>query len=403
MKKRFSVVAVLALCLVTATVTYIFASSSAKNHYDAQLDKAYSDLAPFPKLLEIHSYVTQNYVGEIDEEQLLNGVYNGYFSGLGDRFSMYHTKEDMDEMNMTSDGKLVGIGVIVSYDIDDQSIYIRRIMPDSPAEKAGLKPDDQIISVNGIKVSEKTYSQCVDAVKGEEGTTLHIEVKRGDKVMDIELTRAGVRSRVVYLDYLENNIAYITISEFSGNAAGDFIECMKEAQAKNASGYVFDMRNNPGGDLEIICTILDYLLPEGPIIRVKDAAGNICFTRDSGKSCVDAPMTVLVNGNTASAAELFTAALRDYHKATIIGTQTFGKGTMQHIITLSDGTGIRLSCYYYDPPYGENYHGVGITPDIVLEQDEYYELRPYLLNETNDIQIKAAKEALLKIIEGENK
>lgn len=401
MKKRFSAAAVLALCLVTATVTYIFASNSARGYYNAQIDQAYSDLAPFTKLLEIHSYVTQNYVGEIDEERLLNGVYNGYFQGLGDRFSMYHTKEDMDEMTMTSDGKLVGIGVIVSYDLDDQSIYIRRIMPDSPAEKAGLQPGDQITAVDGVRVSEETYTQCVDAVKGEEGTSLNVEIKRGSETMNLDLTRAGVRSRVVYLDYLEGNIAYITISEFSGNAASDFIACMREAQSKKVSGYIFDMRSNPGGDLEIICTILDYLLPEGPIIRVKDAAGNICFTRDSGKSCVDAPMTVLVNESTASAAELFTAALRDYHKATIIGTTTYGKGTMQHIITLSDGTGVRLSCYYYDPPYGENYHGIGITPDIVLEQDEYYELRPYLLNETNDIQIKAAKDALAKIIEGE--
>jgi peptidase, S41 family len=402
MKKRFSTAAVLSLCAVAIVITYIFTASAAKNHYDAQLDKAYEDLAPFTKLLEINKYVTENYVGEIDEDALMEGVFDGYFAGLGDRFSMYHNKAEMDQLNMTADGKLVGIGVLASYDVDTPGIYIRRVMPDSPAEAAGIRENDVVTAVNGTVVTEETYGDCINAVRGEAGTSVTLTVLSGGKTTDVNVTRATVRSRNVFMNWLEGDIAFIQITEFSGNVATDFVSCMKEAETKGAKGYVFDMRGNPGGDLEIICTVLDYLLPEGPIIRVKNAAGNIVFTRDSGASCVNAPMTVLVDGNTASAAELFTAALRDYHKATIIGTTTFGKGTMQHIITLSDGSGIRLSCYYYDPPYGENYHGKGITPDIVLDQSDYYKLRPYLLNEENDIQIQAAKKELLKIIEGVN-
>ncbi len=401
MKKRFSIAAVVALCLITASITYIFTTTSAKNYYDSKLDQAYEGLTPFNKLLEIDSYVQNNYVGDIDEEALMNGIYAGYFAGLGDRFSMYHTKEEMKEFSMTSDGKLVGIGIIVNYDVDNECIYVRRIMPGSPAEKAGLRSGDLITAVENVAITPETYTNCVNMVKGEEGTTVNITVKRGSETFDAALIRSTVRSYNVFMEYLEGNIAYITINEFQGNTAADFIACMKEAQEKKVAGYVFDVRSNPGGDLEVICNVLDYLLPEGPIIRVKNAAGNIVFTRDSGASCVNAPMTVLVNENTASAAELFTAALRDYKKATIIGTKTFGKGTMQHIISLSDGSGVRLSCYYYDPPYGENYHGIGITPDVVIAQDEYYAMRPYLLNESNDIQIKAAKEELRKIIEGE--
>ena len=331
--------------------------------------------------------------GKVLPDDVKPYLLNAYFNAIPDPFTMYHTTEEMKELMTESEGRIYGIGVYVIYDIDANAMCVTHVMPDSPAEKAGIVPGDRITAVEGLAVSEETYNECIDRVKGELGTKVRVTVRRDGKETDIFPVRGEVRAKAVYSEYV-GDYAWVTIVEFSGLVAEDFEEAIKEAEKKGVKGYIFDMRDNPGGDLEIICSVLDRLLPKGPIVNIINSDGQKAYERSSDAKCVDKPMVVLCNGNTASAGELFTSALRDYEKATIIGTTTYGKGTMQNIITLSDGSGVRVSSHYYNPPFSENYHLRGITPDIVIENTEYMANRAYLRGTESDTQFTAAIEEL---------
>lgn len=236
-----------------------------------------------------------------------------------------------------------------------------------PRSRRACRWGDVIVKVGGLEVTADTYNTAVNDVAGEAGTELTVTILRNGETFERTLTRRLVRSEAVFLEMQDNHTALIRIYEFTGNAADDFIAAMEEAQKAGATGYVFDVRNNPGGDLGVIVRILDYLLPEGPIVRIIDASGEVVHTYTSDESEIQAPMVVLINENTASAAELFTSALLDYDKCVTVGQTTYGKGVMQNIITLPDGSGIRLTTHYYNPPYSDNYNGVGIPADYELE------------------------------------
>ncbi len=402
MKKRISILALVTFCIITAVVTFLCTSAFQRNAFKAQYNEYIDSFAPYNKFFEIDQYVRSNYVGEIDDDVLVETLCNAYFAGLGDRFSMYHSKEQMDEITLSGEGKLVGIGIVVAFDIDHDCFYVQRVMKDTPAEKSGMKIGDYISAVNGTQVNANNQNDCINLVaSGEEGSKVTLTLLRDGGTFDLEITREVVRAQDVFVDYLEDDIALVTIRSFEGNVAADFIAAMLEAEKKGIKGYIFDVRGNPGGDLQVICSVLDYILPEGPIIRVKNADGEIVYQPVSDSREMNSPIAVITNGSTASAAELFAAAVRDYEKGILVGKKTYGKGTMQHIIPLEDGSGIRLSCYYYDPPKGENYNGKGILPDINVELDEYQSTHMHLLNEHTDPQIKTAKEELLKIIKGD--
>ncbi len=331
--------------------------------------------------------------GTVDEKDIQTVLLNAYFNAIPDPFTMYHTPEEMEEFVTESEGKLYGIGVYVIYDIDAQAMCVTHVMPSSPAEKAGILPGDRLTEVEGLRVTEETYNECIERVKGELGTKVNIKLLRDGKEMTLYPVRGEVRAKAVYCEYI-GDYAWISIVEFSGLVAEDFEAAVNEAEKKGVKGYIFDMRDNPGGDLNIICSVLDRLLPKGPIVNIINYNGEKEYERTSDARSVDKPMVVLCNGNTASAGELFTSALKDYQKATIIGTTTYGKGTMQHIITLSDGSGMRVSSHYYNPPFSDNYHLKGITPDIVVEPSEYMVNRAYLRGTESDNQLTAAIEEL---------
>ena len=321
----------------------------------------------FDKLLEVDAYVRANFIGTVDYEKAMQYMLDGYMYALGDKYSVYHTAEEMQELTNESNGDLVGIGVRVMMDDETGGIRILNVMHDSPALEAGLQVGDVIVKVGDLEVTADTYNTAVNDVAGEAGTELTVTILRNGGTFERTLTRRLVRSEAVFLEMQDNHTALIRIYEFTGNAADDFIAAMEEAQKAGATGYVFDVRNNPGGDLGVIVRILDYLLPEGPIVRIIDASGEVVHTYTSDESEIQAPMVVLINENTASAAELFTSALLDYDKCVTVGQTTYGKGVMQNIITLPDGSGIRLTTHYYNPPYSDNYNGVGIPADYELE------------------------------------
>lgn len=372
--RKLSLTAVLLIvffaCLVTFMTTFVLLRSS----YEAKLG---GDIVSssgegesgidFDKLLEVDAYVRANFIGTVDYEKAMQYMLDGYMYALGDKYSVYHTAEEMQALTDESNGDLVGIGVRVMMDDETGGIRILNVMHDSPALETGLQVGDVIVKVVDLEVTADTYNTAVNDVAGEAGTELTVTILRNDETFERTLTRRLVRSEAVFLEMQENHTALIRIYEFTGNAADDFIAAMEEAQKAGATGYVFDVRNNPGGDLGVIVKILDYLLPEGPIVRIVDASGEVVHTYTSDESEIQAPMVVLINENTASAAELFTSALLDYDKCVTVGQTTYGKGVMQNIITLPDGSGIRLTTHYYNPPYSDNYNGVGIPADYELE------------------------------------
>lgn len=372
--RKLSLTAVLLIvffaCLVTFMTTFVLLRSS----YEAKLG---GDIVSssgegesgidFDKLLEVDAYVRANFIGTVDYEKAMQYMLDGYMYALGDKYSVYHTAEEMQALTDESNGDLVGIGVRVMMDDETGGIRILNVMHDSPALETGLQVGDVIVKVGDLEVTADTYNTAVNDVAGEAGTELTVTILRNDETFERTLTRRLVRSEAVFLEMQENHTALVRIYEFTGNAADDFIAAMEEAQKAGATGYVFDVRNNPGGDLGVIVRILDYLLPEGPIVRIIDASGEVVHTYTSDESEIQAPMVVLINENTASAAELFTSALLDYDKCVTVGQTTYGKGVMQNIITLPDGSGIRLTTHYYNPPYSDNYNGVGIPADYELE------------------------------------
>ena len=372
--RKLSLTAVLLIvffaCLVTFMTTFVLLRSSyeAKLGGDIVSSSGESESGiDFDKLLEVDAYVRANFIGTVDYEKAMQYMLDGYMYALGDKYSVYHTAEEMQELTNESNGDLVGIGVRVMMDDETGGIRILNVMHDSPARETGLQVGDVIVKVGGLEVTADPYNTAVNDVAGEAGTELTVTILRNGETFERTLTRRLVRSEAVFLEMQDNHTALIRIYEFTGNAADDFIAAMEDAQKAGATGYVFDVRNNPGGDLGVIVRILDYLLPEGPIVRIIDASGEVVHTYTSDESEIQAPMVVLINENTASAAELFTSALLDYDKCVTVGQTTYGKGVMQNIITLPDGSGIRLTTHYYNPPYSDNYNGVGIPADYELE------------------------------------
>jgi len=316
--------------------------------------------------------------------------------------------ERFKELMRDENADLVGIGILVIYNAEYGAIEIAGVMPDSPALEAGLLPGDLIVRVGDEYVSDLGYYVAIEKMRGEAGTVAEFTVMRpaGDGFFDeIEFTitrRHVTEQTVMYHRYLTEDgtvtdIGIIKILQFDAKTPQQFIAAVDELTREGVDKLVFDVRYNPGGELDSITEILDYLLPEGPIIRAVDRNGK-WDTIYSNASSIDLPMAVLVNGSTASAAELFTSALRDYGKAVVVGTRTFGKGTMQSVIPLDDGSAISISTRMYYPPFSDNYEGVGIAPDIVVEMaDEVKHINIYKINDWQDTQLQAAIEALMSL------
>lgn len=388
-KVSLSVAIFLALLLSVAVFISTFTVMYMQSRAAVNQQKA--ALAKYSKLDALLAYAEQNYVREFDETAAWNGIYTGLFAAIGDPYTTYLTQEDYQAYLADHSGQFVGIGVNVVFDPTTGSIYIYRVLADSPAERAGLQAGDRIVAVGDLLVNASTYTDAVNAVVGEENTVVSLTIRREDKTLTRSITRAAVRSQNVLYEQLENHIAYITILSFSDNSVCEQFEAaLKQAQTDGCTSYLFDLRNNPGGNLDVICKTLDLLLPEGPIVHIVSADGKTETRQSDAEHSLQAPMVVLCNGNTASAAELFTADLRDYGLATLVGDTTYGKGTMQTITRLSDGSAVKLTTRYYNPASNQSYDGVGIVPDIPISLSADEQSRFYMLTHEEDRQLQAA-------------
>ncbi len=347
------------------------------------------------KIKTIEEMIGVYYYGdEVTGEELQDGIYKGMVAALDDPYSEYYTVEELEDVMATNEGISYGIGAYISLHQTMEMPMISGVMEDSPAQAAGLREGDIIHEVNGESTQGYSLSKVVSLVKGEENTPVVLTIYREGEpdFLEIEAIRGKlIETETVQAAILEDtdNIGYLSITEFDGVTIDQFNEAMAELRASDMKGLILDLRSNPGGDLTAVVEVARRLLPEGLITYTEDKYGNRKEYKCDGEYEIEIPMVVLVNEYSASASELLAGAIKDYNKGTLIGTTTYGKGIVQRINQLEDGTAIKLTVSAYFTPNGINIHGTGVEPDIELEYD--YELAE---SEGIDNQVEKAIEVL---------
>lgn len=399
MSKKVSIGTVIVIAFLTALITFEITFVTVRRSDQSLLDEAVPAMDAYDKLTQVDAYYREYYVGEIDEEELMDGIIDGYIYGTGDKYAYYLDREEFAAAMQENSGEMVGIGVQVIY--SEGLIEVVMVMPDSPALEAGVMPGDFIVTVEGESVAEIGYYAAIDKMLGDEGTAVTFSVSRDGELINYSINRKKIDAVSVMSHVLESDptVGVVKILQFDLGTPDQFISACEELMAQGVTRFIFDVRYNPGGDLTSICAILDYLLPKGPIIRIVDNAEN-WEAEYSDAEHLDVPMCVLVNENTASAGELFSSALQDYSKeglidAKLVGTVTYGKGTMQSVIQLSDGSGFGISTNMYYPPFSDCYEGVGVVPDYSCEMDESLaNVNIYKIADADDTQLQMAVEVL---------
>ncbi len=323
------------------------------------------------KIETLQSIIEKNYLNDYSEEDLKNGLFKGLMEGLNDPYSVYYTQKEYDELAEDSEGVFEGIGAYLSQNPDTKVVTVTRPIPDSPAEKAGILAGDILVEVDGENVEGEDLNITVAKIRGKAGTKVKIGVRREgrDGVIRFDITRASVESMTVDSKMLDDKIGYIQIMEFDDVTHSQFMKAFTALKREEMKGLIIDLRDNPGGSVQTCVDIADELLPEGLIVYTEEKDGEKDEYKSSGDNFYDGPLVVLVNENSASAAEILTGAIKDYKLGTILGTTTYGKGIVQQILPLGDGTGIKVTIAKYYSPNGNNIHGVGIEPDEQLELD----------------------------------
>ncbi len=327
----------------------------------------------YSKINSIKQYINSAYLRDVDQKNLLDGQLKGMVQALEDPYSMYMTEDEFTSFTEETSGTYGGIGVIVSPG-DDDLITVVSPIEDTPGERAAISTGDKIIKVNGVEYFATNMHEAVKVMKGEPGTKVSLTIMRKDmdgnnQVLDLEIEREQIRLVTVKSDIIDENFGYLRITSFDEITYEDFMKNLKELQKSNVKGIILDLRNNPGGLLNICADIADELLGEGDIVYTQTKDGTREYIK-SDEAMVDLPIVVLVNDGSASASEILAGAIKDHGRGELIGTTTFGKGVVQRIKDLGDGSGIKLTVSEYFTPNGINIHGVGITPDIEVELNE---------------------------------
>ena len=324
------------------------------------------------KIAELKKLIDKNYLHDVDEEELQEGIYKGYISGLDDPYSVYYDEEETKSFYETTEGEYDGIGAVLSQNMDTGIITLVQIYDDSPAMKAGLQDEDILYKVDKEEVTGEDLTEVVSHIKGEKGTTVDITVLRGEEneEVTVTVTRDTIQAQTVEYRMLEDNLGYIAVSEFDSVTYDQYQQALEDLQNQGMQGLIVDLRNNPGGNLSTVCDMLDLMLPEGLIVYTEDKDGNRQEMTSDDEHQFNLPMTVLMNGNSASASEIYAGAIQDYGLGKIVGTQSYGKGVVQQIFDLKDGTCVKLTIAEYFTPNGRNINGEGITPDVEVEYEK---------------------------------
>jgi len=349
------------------------------------------------KLNEIEEILREYYyLDEVDESVLEDGIYHGMVDSLGDPYSVYYSPEELQELLDQTEGIYYGIGAYVGLDTMTGYPKIISPIPGSPAEEVDLRPDDIIYEVNGESTYGKDLNSVVAMIKGEEGTYVTLTIYRSTEpdYLYLDVERRQVETPTVESEMFENGMAYIQIMEFSETTVDQFADALAVAKESGMKGLILDLRANPGGSLSSVVDIGRMLLPKGLIVYTEDKYGHRSEYSCDGRREFKLPMVVLVDGNSASASEVLAGAIKDYEIGTLVGTTTFGKGIVQQIISVGDGSAVKVTVSSYYSPKGINIHGIGIEPDIVCE----FDAEAYYGEEEFDNQLEFAKEVLSDMI-----
>lgn len=330
------------------------------------------------KKLKLLDHIIDNYFlyeEDLNEEDLIEGLYDGYIAALGDPYADYYTEEETKELFESVTGEFYGVGAVLSQDISTGMVTITQVYEDSPAEKAGLREGDIITQVDDQMITDQNLDEIVTWIKGEQGTEVTLHILRENEETEVTAVRDIVKAVTVASEMKEDSIGYIYIQEFDDVTTEQFRQALDELEAQGMKGLVIDIRNNPGGNLDTVVEMLQMMLPEGDIVSIRDRNGEQeKFTCD-GANKFDKPLAVLVNQYSASAAEIFSGAIQDYEIGSIVGVTTYGKGIVQDIIDLGDGTSMKLTTAEYFLPSGRSINEKGVTPDVEVEY-EYDEADP---------------------------
>ena len=337
------------------------------------------------------------YQDDVSKEDLEIGIYRGLLDAVGDPYTVYYTPEEIQDLYEQTEGIYYGIGAYVALDETTNRTKILSPIPGTPAEEAGLRADDVLYEVDGVDTYDMDINKVVSLIKGEEGTTVSLTIYREGEsdFLYIDVERRKVEAPTVEFEMLEDGMAYIQITEFDEVTVDQFAEALAEARASEMEGLIIDVRANPGGSLDAVVNICQMLLPEGMIVYTEDKYGSRSEYTCDGKREFDLPLVLLIDGNSASASEILAGAIQDYEIGTLVGTTTFGKGIVQQVVNLRDGSAVKITVSSYYTPNGRNIHGTGIEPDVevIFDGERYYG------EEAFDNQLDKAKEVLRDLIE----
>lgn len=337
------------------------------------------------------------YLDMVSDEELQTGIYRGLMDALGDPYTVYYSAEELASFMEQTEGTYYGIGAYMTQDLETTLPMITGVMPGAPAEISGLRANDLIYEVDGVPVYGMSLEQAISLIKGPEDTQVTLTIVRedADDFLDVTITRARVETPTVTLEMMDNGIAYIEIQEFDSVSIDQFADALATAKGSGMKGMILDLRGNPGGSLDAVVEMARMILPEGMVVYTEDKNGKRKEYTCDGERQLQVPLVVLVDGNSASAAEIMAGAIKDYGLGTLVGTTTFGKGIVQQIVPFLDGSAVKITISAYYTPNGNNIHGTGIEPNIVCEFDgEAY----YGSEDHPDNQLEKAKEVLMGLM-----
>ena len=320
------------------------------------------------KLNAIDSVLESFYFGDVDDETAKDNIYKAYLSSYGDKYTMYYTADEYKALKESTNGKFYGIGAVCQLS-GEGGVLLVDVYDNGAGYQAGLRSGDRVVNVHGRDIIDMELSSAVALIKGDKGTSVTLEVIRGTERLTFSAVRDAVEAKTVSYTLLDNNIGYLSISQFEEVTTKQFKAAVEDLQSQGMKGLVIDIRNNPGGLLDTVVGMLKYMLPDGLIVYTEDKQGNRKEYKGQDNDEFNLPLAVIVNGNSASASEIFAGAIQDYGKGTIIGTQTYGKGIVQTVKPLTDGSAIKFTIAKYFTPKGQDIHGKGVTPDMVVEYD----------------------------------
>ncbi len=324
------------------------------------------------KISGLRELIDARYLGEVDDSELEEGLYKGLISGLEDPYSVYYDEEETKRLVEATEGEYDGIGAVLTQNMDTGIVTLVQIYEGSPAMEAGLKDDDILYKVGDMEVTGKDLTEVVSHIKGEKGTEVSLTVLRGENNEEVTVTavRNTIQAQTIEYEMKDDKIGYIEVSEFDLVTYAQYEDALTDLEGEGMKGLIVDLRNNPGGNLKTVCDMLDLMLPEGLIVYTEDKEGNREEMESDEESQFHLPMVVLMNGNSASASEIYAGAIQDYGIGKIVGTQSYGKGVVQQIFDLKDGTCVKLTIAEYFTPKGRNINGTGITPDVEVEYEK---------------------------------